>query len=179
MAVTFTEADLTVGENTLSTIAEADREAAIEGLSVWDGLTESDKVAALMRAYRKIAPLCFCLKVTPESYDPWINTGIEFAPCHDEHMEKHIRLEELTAAEITSLPSAFLSALTQAQMFEAADTEACDSEEAQRGDGIIMQTQGATTTMFRTGVPLKTPLCRAAMDVIGRYLCSEKRTGRA
>lgn len=179
MAKVFVPADLEFGENTLLTLDEADEEAAIEGYSAqWDRMAETDRIAALMRAFRRLSDYTFCLQGEAD-YDPFSHTGFElYDDGCDEFDHQDVRLSELTPSEIADLPEAFLDALRAAQGLEAADSAACGSDESQRNDGVVMKTQGPVTTLYRSGRQLETPFCKDAMRVLENYICTRRRLAR-
>lgn len=171
MATTFTESDLVFGENSLSTIAEADYEMSIQGNSTWDAMAETDKVTAMMRAYRQFA--CFTFKNVKEYDEDCLNynsTGFEWVDEDGCNHYGEATLSDMTATQIADLPASFLNSLKLAQSLQASFDGQCDSEQEQRSAGIVMITQGPQTTMFRAGKPLELPFCKDAMRCLSKYI---------
>lgn len=148
---------LVVGENSYQSYFDAVLNA--EGLAAVDsfkGATKSDQIAALRNAYQIINSLVFC-----DKYDEYYDLG---------------SLDETALGEIEP---EFLQALKYAQVIEANEMLDVNSIHYKRLDGLMSETIGESSMMFRPGNVNNYPISRRSMMFLRNYILIRAKLGRA
>ena len=130
----------------------------IPKMESWDLAPEQERISALLDAYLSINSLRFVV------------AGFSFTP---------FALSELTADNWLEMPAAFISALKRAQLAEANTTLGGDWIEDKRRDGLMSETIGESSNMFRPGKPLQLLVGSQARRYLTGYISLAKRIGRA
>lgn len=174
------EALLEVGVNSFTTYIHAIAHAAeIDALHDWNNATKRARMGALRRAAKSISQLAFQIRqnnltIHDEREATVVTNRLYSSP------SGIFTIERLDADEFAALPDEFKQSLARAQVIEANALLAGISEEEEyRQKGVLSVSVGESKTFFRTIRPLTTPICRAAMKELARYLYTAKRIGRA
>ncbi|WP_028449710.1 hypothetical protein [Chitinibacter tainanensis] len=133
-------------------------------LSGWENASDAQQRAALIESYGQIKKLNLrivrgrCLTVDAMSV-------------LDEYARDEVRvnLETMTLAEFDAQPE-FKAALQLCQLIQADYLLGGNDLEQDRNDGLMSSTVGETSQMFRMSVPLRLPVCRRAVEALGRFV---------
>lgn len=148
---------LEVGVNTYQTYEQTVAlYKEVFGINAFKTGTEEDRVAALVHAYNVI------------------NT-MTFADRYGEYYE----LGALDAAALDALEPAFLKALRIAQIIEANELMDPNSLHYKRLDGLMSETIGESSMMFRPGNINNYPITRRSMMFLRNYVLLRARLFRA
>lgn len=151
---------LTVDENTFMLLDEALLLALdIPNTQSWDAATRLEQTAALKSAYANVSALNFQLD-------------------EDDFELETFRYQDLTATQIAALPAAFVSALKKAQVSECDYILGGEWIEDKRRDGLMSETIGESSNMFRPGKPLKMSVSSGAMHHLRGYIYFSQAIGR-
>lgn len=148
---------LTVGVNSYQTEAEAT--ALLEevfGMNAYKAASPEDQSAALINAYHVINTMTFADK-NGEYYN----------------------LGDLDAAGLAALEPGFLKALRIAQLIEANELMDPNSIHYKRLDGLMSETIGESSMMFRPGNINNYPITRRSMMFLRNYVLIRARLFRA
>lgn len=159
--------DLTVGQNTLVTQAQALLLVKeMVGVGAFVNAEPEVQIAALMEAYERVASMELRLRVLPPevSYKD----------------SKEVRsIGELNALDLTTLSLQMRKAFMKAQVYEADFILGGDPVTELRKQGIMSYTVGEVKQFFRTVKPLDFTLSMRAMNQIGKYLQYSRGVARA
>lgn len=148
---------LTVGVNSYQT--EADATALLSevfGLNAFKAGSPEDQAAALANAYHTINTMVFADKFG-EYYD----------------------MGSLDETALNALEPAFLKALRMAQLIEANELMDPNSLHYKRLDGLMSETIGESSMMFRPGNINNYPITRRSMMFLRNYVIIRARLYRA
>lgn len=149
---------LTVNDNTFMLYNEALMLAFdIPGLSSWNLSPEQERIAALIEAYNAINKLKFNVK------------GFSSEP---------FMLSEMTDDLWLEAPADFIKALKRAQVAEADVVLGSDWIEDKRRDGLMSETIGESSNMFRPGKPIVMQVRSRAMRYLAGYISLSKKVSR-
>ena len=95
----------------------------------------------------------------------------------DDDFGAHL-FEYMDRDQFLALPRSFLRDLYRAQIIEADMILGPETAEQKRLSGIMSDTVGETSQMFRTGRPIELPVCKRAFREISRWLDNVWRIGR-
>ena len=157
---------LTVPENTYQTYEQAQLVAMdIATLTGWDAATDRARRAALVEAYHKIGKLRFRV-----GYEDWQSriTGTQEVP----------DVNSLTLSEFNALPADFIAALRRAQVAEADSVLGGNTTQDLRKDGLMSNSVGEVSQMYRPGKPLTLPVSSRALQFLTGYVKYGMRSGR-
>lgn len=160
---TFVQADLILGANSLVSFDDAEYQASVDGNDDWFLLSESQKVASLIKAYQRIRRMNFCLD--PEEFT-WVDS--------DGNERSDIDFSQMTTDIFNTLPQALKDAFAQASFVTIADEDDCDNFEQQRADGVIQSKTGDISQMYNPKKPLSYPIPRKAVEILAPWLCRNK-----
>lgn len=128
----------------------------IPGIDAFKALTKQEQIAGLINSWRQISNLTFMSK----GKIIW-------------------DIGSLNATELDKLDPRLLEALCIAQILEANETMDSNSAHNKRLDGIMSETIGESSMMFRSGkVATNTVLSRRAMGFLRNYLVYTARITR-
>lgn len=154
---------LEVYSNTLVTYDEAIMIAMdIPNLGSWDAATDRQRQAALLDAYAAIARLSF---EVPDSRDP-----MEYLFAGSTVIDS---IYDLDPADWALLPAQFITDFSKAQVVEADSLLGGDDVADRRRRGLMSETIGESSMMFRPGKPLNLPVNQRTL----RYLTGYVRQG--
>jgi hypothetical protein len=125
-------------------------------LSLIMSATRSDRESALISAYTKISRMKFSIQ----------------------GLSDYVYFPDMGADDIAELPIAFVNALKLAQLLEANSELGADVIEDKRRSGIMSETIGESSMMFRPRTPLVRTLHRAAAEVLAPYISYGAILGR-
>lgn len=136
------------------------RSMDIPQVSNWESADYSERHKALIEAAYRIKKMRFDLDREFDASFP------EFDLEAGEHL-----FEDMTKADFDRLPVKFLNDLFTAQILEADDILSYgNSAASKRKDGILSDTVGETSQMFRTGKPIATEVCTRAYQQLNRWM---------
>lgn len=152
---------LVIGENSFGTYLEAEL-IAYESIPMngWNNAVKSDRIRALIAARQNLCRLQF-------TYDPYDaqNRLTDFPGGFGMH-----RPAEWTAADLATLPVAFLEALKKAQVYQADFLLGGSPEESAGMNGLFSKTVGESSEMYRPGMGApRAPVCKRAMAALQGY----------
>ena len=161
---------LVIGDNSFQTYNQAlVRAASMTDLGTWESSSEEKRIKALEEAYRTIAPINY--RYTRDNWQDYAYLSVD-------DVFSVLDLRELTKDEILQLPAEFLEALQFGQIAEANFVLGGSRIEDKRSIGLMSETIGESSNMFRTGKPLKLPMSEAAMRYLQGYINFTVRAGR-
>jgi len=144
--------------------------AEVTGIDSLLGSTRRERIAALVNAHNTISRLRYQVS---DGYMAGRNQSRL-----DWHYIKYVDLASITAADYAKLPAPFLRAVCMAQLIEA--NEALDqfSIHRKRQQGLMSETIGESSMMFRPEKVLNIPVTRRSLDLLRPYLVWELSIGR-
>ena len=154
-------------------------EAMIESLSMptltWDAFDETTKTTALLEAYRRITRLGFRFRDPNdfsrfESVSGIVEDGWVIAPP---------TWAVLDQEDWDDLPDAFKKALRRAQIVEANEMLTGNPVSDRRRDGLLSETVGESSMMFRSGRPIDMGLFTGTLNELRGYLDFRVTTTRS
>ncbi|WP_026610711.1 hypothetical protein [Methylocaldum szegediense] len=90
-----------------------------------------------------------------------------------------IDLSTFSVDEFLALPEKFLSALYRAQVLQADDILGADPIQERRKAGLMSETVGESSNMYRPGTPIMWQMSRRALEALSDYLDYRMIAGRA
>jgi len=137
----------------------------IAGIDAWSVAAERSQKTALINAFHAISNLSFY--VTSGDAQDRLSSSVEIRD-----------IKSLTAEELAALPEDFLVALKRAQIIEANAQLGGDPIGDKRRDGLMSETVGESSNMYRPGKPLLLPVSDDTMRALSRYVSNARRLGR-
>lgn len=159
--------DLTVGQNTLVTQAQAlllIKEMV--GVNAFANASSELQIAALMEAYDRVASMELRSRILPH----------EVSYKDGEEVKS---IGALNALDLTALSLQMRKAFMKAQVYEADFILGGDPVTELRKQGIMSYTVGEVKQFFRTVKPLDFTISMRAMGQIGKYLQYSRGVARA
>lgn len=151
---------LVVGTNSVQGYSTAVMAAyELPSLTAWGEAGKTDRINALMAAYRNLGKL----RLSGIGYSSDSIGGIT----------------ELSAANIAALDADFRAALGRAQVIEADFLLGGDEVGDIRRSGIMSATIGESSQFFRTTKPYEGAVCKRALKELSSYLVRDVSIGRA
>lgn len=168
----FTEAVIVQDQTALLIPSESFQtvdEAVLVGMDIiqldnWESADRESRRKALIEAAHRIKQLRF--SVFEEINDDWVNWDSLFG-------DTISVFDEMSAEAFMSLPPLFLQDLKRAQVVEADAALGLDSPENKRASGILSDTVGETSQMFRTGKPVDMVISKRSLRYLTRWLKSK------
>lgn len=164
------DAELVIQKNSFQGYGEAMLLASeMSNLPGFEGASRELRVRALADAYRALVRLRFDIP-EPENNQSRI---VDF-PGADPGA-----LKEMSAAEFATLHPHFLDALRRAQVIEANDILNVQTGiEEKRRQGLVSDSVGETTQVYRKSKPLQSSICARAMQELRGYVVHSLRMRR-
>lgn len=157
---------LVVLENSFQTMGQAKLTATgISKLIGWEGGADFERQTALIEAYLRLTRFGYFVRWPREIDDQrYLDPGIDrrIAPNHWPLMT----MEQF----LTWYPEEFRAALRRAQVIEANQILGSDDIGERRRAGLMSESIGESSMMFRNGKPLDMPVCSAAMNALAGYI---------
>ena len=125
----------------------------------WDIADEDTRQTALIEAYENIGKIKF-------NGDAFYGDSEGFY------------IGGLADTEINNLSEAFVEALKRAQILEADYLLGSETVEDKRRGGLMSETVGESSNMFRPGKPIVLPVSNRAMKALAGYILLGRRVGR-
>lgn len=148
-------------------------------------LSDHTQRQALIEATSKIKAMSFSLKriykISDTEYDrPQNILTTNTLPFHlaGDFRRNIIDFTELTDEQFASLPEYFLNDLAQACMIEAVSIIKTNGAADAREEGLLSESIGETTNMYRTGRSATQALSRKTWRLLGRYIDGTIRMSR-
>jgi len=160
---------LVIMDNSFQTYEQAVLEASrIPGLEGFAGASKVEQTRALMEAYRRLTKLGYRVR-RPEDVDPQ-NVMYELGSYYQTITPR--RWDALTLDHyLTQLPEPFRQALRRAQVVEANEILRHDPIGEKRRAGLLSESIGESSMMFRSGVrPLDLGVSTAALNELAGYV---------
>jgi hypothetical protein len=137
-------------------------------LDGWNAASKDARIAALSEARDRLCRLV---------YADDVYSDIEWQSRVE--LSSEIDLDDLTAPEFANLDAKFKTLLKKAQIVEADDVLTGDPVSEKREDGLMSETIGESSMMFRPGRPARFPVSRRTMTMLSRYIRNKRVIGRA
>jgi hypothetical protein len=144
--------------------------ADVAGLDNLQDSTRRDRILALVNSYDVITRLRFQIP-----RDHWCSREIA-APGWLGRDE--VNLRSITQADFSNLSATLTSALMKAQLIEANECLDQFSILKKRQQGLMSETIGESSMMFRPEKVLNLPITRRSQDLIRAYLVWDMGIGR-
>lgn len=148
-------------------------------------LSDHTQRQALIEATSKIKAMSFSLKriykISDTEYDrPQSILTTNTLPFYlaGDFRRNIIDFTELTDEQFASLPEYFLNDLAQACMIEAVSIIKTNGAADAREEGLLSESIGETTNMYRTGRSATQALSRKTWRLLGRYIDGTIRVSR-
>lgn len=174
---------LVPGLNSFQTLVEAEITALdVTGLDGWLSASERDKIAALIDARAKILQLRFSLLDDSLRFGQdslfYTRDGGAMTLGTQWFLPEGGGLESLTLAQFQALPARFRTALYKAQVAEADGLLGGDPVDVRRQEGLIRETIGEVTQVYRDGHPVNMTVSRRALRYLAPFVSLTRRVGR-
>lgn len=148
---------LVKGDNSFQNYFEAMLTAEeVSGLDFFKAASKEDQIAALVTAYEILCTMVFA-----------------------DRSGDHYNIGSYDTAALDGLEPAFLRALRIAQILEANEMLDANSIHYKRQDGLMSETIGESSMMFRPGNIQNFPVTRRSMNFLRNYLVIRARLYRA
>lgn len=141
----------------------------IYGLDNWEAAETEDRRRALIEATHRLKQLRYKL-FTDEPFD-----HVEFEAIAD---IIPYGFEDMTKAQFDDLPPRFLRDVKLALVVEANEVLGVESAQEKRRSGVLSDTVGETSQMFRSGRPMDTIIGNRAMSHVKRWVDTAWRVRR-
>jgi hypothetical protein len=165
---------LFVPQNSFQTFDEALLESCtMPRMEGWSVGNDDDRVAALIAAYDRLTRMTYRV----EQPISWSMSRIGGFGSVD--LIVPLRWPEMTTEEFRELPEHFRRALRRAQIAEADVVMNGDVIGGRRRSGLMSETIGESSMMFRPGTPLDLGVSEQALVYLSGYLHIAKGIGRA
>lgn len=142
--------------------------ASIARLDNWVAASDVEKIMALETAYERIGRLSF------EVSNPSVETPLNSIGVKDILSTPTISISginQLTPEEMSALPARFLMALRRAQVVEAnAILETGETITNKRRGGLMSETVGESSQMWRPGKPILFSVSRETLEELSGYV---------
>ena len=122
----------------------------------WDKATEAQRKGALVEAYRNLGKMRYSV------------LGVDYSDITDQD-----------AATFEAMNSGFLIAIKTAQVVEADSLLGGNVVQDRRENGLLSNSVGESSQMYRTGKPLLLPVSRRALSHLAGYLRYGSPVGRS
>lgn len=147
---------LFVAKNSFQTYGEAQMTAAdLTDVESFKAADRSDRIAALVNAFVNLTSMRFTVGC-------W----------------RGVNLAQLNEQQFAQLPAHFLRRLKMAQVVEANEAMDYSSVHKKRQSGLMSETIGESSMMFRSEKVLQIPVTRRSVDLLRSYLSWEVSIGR-
>lgn len=158
---------LVEGDNSFQSLTHAELTAfGMPDMVGWSAATKAQKISAMLRAHQSICQFRYRYE-----FDLWQDRVERSFGVND--------LSLLTVEQYNELPEEFQTALRNAQVVQAEDVLNGDPNATLREQGVMSQTVGESSQMFRPGKPISLPICREAFKYLAKYVVTSVRIGRA
>lgn len=160
------EAVLRTGLNSFQTYSAALLAGyELPNMEAWNDASKGNRINALIAARRNIGKLY--LRYIAEAdmtrlAVPWESGNVTM----------------LTADQFATLPTDMREAICRAQVIEADFLLGGDPVGDIRRSGVMSSTVGEASQFFRTSKPYEGPVCKRALQELGKYIAPIKRVGR-
>jgi hypothetical protein len=127
--------------------------------------TREQQEAAMIEAYVRLTRFTYEIV---EGYDAF--EQINWPGEGNAYVIRSVDWADMTQAEFEVYPGRFRQALRRAQIAEADDVLQASSPDDKRRMGLLSESVGESSMMFRTGKPVDLGASAAALKYIGRYV---------
>lgn len=167
---------LTVMVNSYQTLQEAYLTAySMPGMESWLSLPEQQQVATLKSAFNTLGRIAYKL---PRYTIALTNIDVLLGTFADEYyVIRQINL--ITETNLHALSRDFVSKLKQAQLVEASLSSGFDDAYNKRESGIMSETVGESSMMWRPGKPLSLSISKQSAKILAGYIYHATKVGRA
>jgi hypothetical protein len=156
------ESNLIVMTNSYQTLSEAKLlTLEMTDMKAWLLTKDRQRTAAMVEAFDRIGRLTFNIS---GSYIP---------------SDGGISLNEFLISDFNALPDLFISAVKKAQISEADIILGGDPIHKKREDGLMSDSVGESSVMFRPGKPLLMSVSRRTLDYLAGWVSFSARMGRS
>lgn len=140
----------------------------------WDMADRDQRISALRQAAENMLRLTYQNYYDTLQGDPGVDTTRLITPgCNPASLRS-----VLGTTTYQSLPKTFIGAMRRAQVLEANFLLGGDEVEDMRRSGVMSNTVGESSQFFGTLKPLELPICRRALQEIGRFVSYAPRVSR-
>lgn len=142
----------------------------LPSVAAWEAADPEDRKNALEEAYRRLTAIGYRIRA---------NEVQEDVIDDQDHIVRPTRWPSMTISDWNKLPAKFHAALRRAQVVEAADILTNDPAEYKRRLGVLSESIGESSMMFRSGKPLDLGISAAALSQLTGYIEFRITTTRA
>lgn len=148
-------------------------------LEAWEAADEAQRQAALIEAYHRIGRLRFRIRNRLLSSDQFVLNDQNMVTDQFIVSERRISaLNEITVEQFNALPVAFITAVRKAQVVEADVILGGDPVSKKREEGLMSDSVGQSSIMFRPGKPLSLSVSKKALDQLSGWVSFTLGVGR-
>lgn len=178
--------ELTIPHDSFVTLMEAKLAALdIYGADSFMLLSDHVQRQVLIEATKRIKTMRFSLKciykiTDEEGYKPQNVLTANTLPFYlaGEHSSEYIDFTELTSEQYKSLPAYFIKDVAESCMNEAISIVTTNGAADAREEGLLSESIGETTNMYRSGRSATKTLSRKTWRLLSRYTDNQIRVGR-
>lgn len=142
----------------------------LPSVAAWEASDPEDRKNALEEAFRRLTAIGYRIRANEVSED--VVDG-------QDYIVRPTRWPAMTVEDWNKLPAKFRAAIRRAQVIEAADILTNDPAEYKRRLGVLSESIGESSMMFRTGKPLDLGISAAALNQLTGYIEFRITTTRA
>lgn len=166
---------LLIPAESFQTVNEASMIAMdVFNLPNWEGSDRELRRKALIEAAHRIKRMRFDLTKDVSGQDyidhpSWLLTDNE---------GDYAGFDGMSESDFNALPTTFLHDLKVAQVVEADAVLGLETPESKRASGVLSDTVGETSQMFRSGRPIDLPVSKRTLRYLSRWLLNRWSIGR-
>lgn len=143
---------------------------SIPNISEFEGAEDSDRLKAMIEAHWRLNQMRFNIWASKVDKQERITDAL--------FTEEYYRLSEMTPDRFSSIDPRLLAAIKKAQIVEADDILGGNPIEKQRSDGLMSESVGESSQMYRVGKPVQLPVGRRALAYVSDWVVSSLKLGR-
>lgn len=163
--------------NSWQTLAQAEvLSLSMSGVDDWKQSSDDQKLISLESAYASLCRLTYTV-LDPNSSG--LKTALGF---DDSTASNRVLISDINSIDgliVQTFPQPFLLALRRAQLAEANFSLSDQSITEKRAGGLMSETVGESSQMWRPGKPILLGACRAALNELIGYIHYGKHIARA
>lgn len=144
----------------------------------WDGATEAVRMNGLREAYLRLTRFGFAIRHFSDD-TPFPETSIGSIGAEPDRVIRPQTWSWMTPEQFLELPARFRGALCRAQVAECNEILRGDRLAERRRSGLLSETIGESSMMFRSGKPLDRGISSEAMRYLSGYIESRLSIARA
>lgn len=155
------------GETSFMTFDEALLESHyMLDVDTWLAASEKDQRSSLIQAHQNLLKLRYTLKNSERDSQEYLNLGL----AHDPFSVHSVDLNKMSLTEVKEASLRLFKALCKAQIAEADYILGGETIDDKRKIGILSESVGESSNMFRTGKPLQLAVGNKALGHLSGFI---------